>query len=110
MKILVAIEQSTYSSKALEQAIEMAKEKGAELTALTIAETIHGIEEVYTGEDIKQKLMEQATATLEKAKQAAQAKGIALNTLIVGSDTPAESIIDAAHKGRQQSHHHGQPG
>lgn len=82
--------------------------KGAELTALTVADTIHGIAKVYASDDIKQKLTKQAKATMEKAKQAAKAV-VELKSLVEASDTPAETIIELRKAG-QQPRRHGQPG
>jgi nucleotide-binding universal stress UspA family protein len=98
MKILVAIDQSTYSTKALEQAVEMARDKGAELTALTVAEMALGIEDLSPESSIEDKLLELAQATSDKAKEYARGKGVSLKAVVESSLSVGESILVNAEK------------
>ncbi len=98
MKILVAVEQSQYSAKALERAVELAKKEGAELTAVTVAETVAGMEEVFPDSFIEEKLLEQAKVTAKNAKEYAKGKGVVLNTIVESSASPEECILDTAAK------------
>ena len=98
MKILVAIEQSQYSTKALERAVELAKQEGAALTALVVAETVKGIEEVYPDTLLEEKLLAQAKGTAENAKSFAKGQGVTLQTLVQASSSPEEAILDQAAK------------
>jgi nucleotide-binding universal stress UspA family protein len=98
MKILVAVEQSQYSTKALEYAVELAKKDNAELTALTVAETMVGMEEVFPESFIEEKLLEQAQAVSNKAKEYAQGKGVALKAIVESSLSAGECILANADK------------
>lgn len=98
MKILVAVEQSKYSAKALEHAVELAKKEGAELTALTVAEVASGMEEICPGSLIEEKLLEQAHVTSDKAKEYARSKGVALKAIVESSSSAGECILANAEK------------
>lgn len=98
MKILVAVEQSQYSTKALARAVELAKKEGAELTALTVAEMMLGMMEVFPDTSFEEKLLEQAQVTSDKAKEFAQSKGVALKAIVESSSSAAECILANAEK------------
>lgn len=98
MKILVAVEQSTYSTKALMRAVDLAKKDGAELTALTVAELTLGMVEVFPDLSFEEKLLEQAQATSDKAKEYAQSKGVALKAIVETSSSAGECILANAEK------------
>lgn len=95
---MVAVEQSEFSAKALDYAVGLAKKENAELTALTVAEALAGTEEVFPDSFIEEKLMEQAKATAENARQYAKGKGVTLRVITESSASPAESILDTATK------------
>ncbi|MDP2847808.1 MAG: universal stress protein [Humidesulfovibrio sp.] len=98
MKILAAVEHSTYSTKALTRAVDLAKKDGAELTALTVAELTLGMVEVFPDFSFEEKLLEQAQVTSDKAKEYAQSKGVALQTIVETSSSAGECILANAEK------------
>jgi len=96
MKILVAVEQSKYSAKALEHAVELAKKENAVLTALTVAETLEGMEEVFPESFLEEKLLKQAQDTSNEAKEYAQGKGVALKAVVESNASVGECILATA--------------
>jgi len=98
MKILVAVEDSQYSTKALEYAVGLAKKEGAGLTAVSIAELMVGMVEVFPDASVEEALLKHAAMTAERAKEYASGKGVALKTVIESSASAAESILETAEK------------
>jgi nucleotide-binding universal stress UspA family protein len=96
MKMLVAIEQSQSSQKALEFAVDMATKYGATLTAVVVAQTTHNIEEVPVGVNADEEFLKQAQETASKAKAYAQGKGVGLTVVIERDPNPEQSILDHA--------------
>lgn len=98
MKIMVAVEQSAFSDKALERAVELAKRESAELWSLTVAEMVLGMEEVFPSSFVEEKLLEQAELTAGKAKEYAKGKGLDLKSIVDSSPSAGESILANAEK------------
>jgi nucleotide-binding universal stress UspA family protein len=98
-KILVPVDGSDNSFRALEQAIFLAKGTGASLTAM------HVIENPPTVYVESQKLLNELLANyraesakvLDRCKQVAEKSGVQIETVIAEGD-PASSIVGYAHK------------
>jgi nucleotide-binding universal stress UspA family protein len=97
-KILVPVDGSSTSNKALEWALKMAKEAGAQVRLL------HSIDELsylsgyeYSGEMIKM-ARDQAERTLIEGQQAAKAAGVACDTRLIDSagQRLGDTVADAA--------------
>src|SRR5947209_11084029 len=99
--ILIPTDGSDLSRKAVLYGVQIAKEVGARVTALTLTEPYHVASMdavlVSVGEDDydseSQRISEQA---LEQVKMAADAAGVKCDTIREVSDQPYRAIIDAA--------------
>ncbi len=94
MKILVPVDGSAYSLKAVETACDLAQSK-APSSVVLIAVAIQ-IPELEEGVYIAEKMKAQAEIALAKAKEMAQAKGIAAEVLLATGASPADEIVQAA--------------
>jgi nucleotide-binding universal stress UspA family protein len=94
MKIIVPVDGSAYSLKAVESACDLAKSQPPSSLLLTaVAVEIPELEE---GIYIAEKMKAQAQAALAKAKVVAQAKGVTAETTILTGASPADEIVQAA--------------
>ena len=99
MKVLVATDGSVHSMKAVERALELAEKQGAQVTLMSVA---------YFGADyleemppnIREKLEDEARATLNKAKAVFDAKGVKVETVLATGLMPANLIILKAQEGK----------
>lgn len=98
MKILVAIEGSQFSDKALLWAMELAKKTGSQVTALTVSEDFNHFEEIFPGmvDVVKDRLAGQAQETIKHAMQLADDNGFAIKTAVSSGTTPYDGILDFA--------------
>lgn len=98
MNILVAIEGSSFSDKALEWAADYAKAKSANLTAVVVAEEIGTFDEALPDmvDIVRATLLNEAKATAERAKASANKLGVALEVIVISGMMAAEAIIDQA--------------
>ena len=94
MKILVPVDGSAYSLKAVETACDLAKAKPPSSLAL-IAVAIE-IPELEEGVYIAEKMKAQARVALAKAKEAAQAQGVTAQEALLTGVSPADEIVQAA--------------
>jgi len=94
MKILVPVDGSAYSLKAVETACDLAKAKAPASVVLTaVAIQIPELEE---GVYIAEKMKAQAEIALAKAKEAAQALGVDAAVILASGSSPAEEIVRVA--------------
>ena len=94
MKILVPVDGSPYSLKAVETAVELARTKPhASLVITAVAVEIPELEE---GVYIAEKMRAQAQAALAKAKEVAQGDGLTVESILLTGVSPAEEIVQAA--------------
>jgi nucleotide-binding universal stress UspA family protein len=94
MKILVPVDGSAYSLKALETACDLAKAQApATLVITAVAVQIPDLEE---GVFIAEKMKAQAEIALAKAKEVAQGKGVAFEMFLATGVSPADEIVRAA--------------
>lgn len=91
MKILVAIDDSSFADKVLETAALMAKDKAAKLAVISVAPLLDEIDDMPPGFD--EKLRAGAAAAVAKAEQAAKAKGVEAKGHVEQSNSPAGSIV-----------------
>jgi nucleotide-binding universal stress UspA family protein len=94
MKILVPVDGSAYSLKAVETACDLAKAHAPSTVVLTaVAVQIPELEE---GVYIAEKMKAQAEIALAKAKEVAQAKGIDAAVILGTGASPADEIVQVA--------------
>ncbi len=98
MKILVAVDSSQFSEKALAKAVELAQKGGAELIALAVAEQPLDMGEIAVPVDLSAHYKAVAAKALEKAAETAKSKGVALRPMLEGGSSPADNIIELAKK------------
>jgi nucleotide-binding universal stress UspA family protein len=94
MKILVPVDGSAYSLKAVETACDLAKAQAPASVVLTAVAT--QIPELEEGVYIAEKLKAQAEIALAKAKEVAQAKGIDAAVILATGVSPADEIVRVA--------------
>ncbi len=91
MKILVPVDGSAYSLKAVETACDLAASQApASLTLMAVALEIP---ELGEGRYIYEKMKAQAEVALQKAQEAAQAKGVTAAVILATGASPAEEIV-----------------
>jgi len=94
MKILVPVDGSAYSLKAVETACDLAKAQAPATVVLTaVAVQIPELEE---GAYIAEKMKVIAEAALVKAKEVAQGKGITAEVILGTGASPADEIVQVA--------------
>jgi len=94
MKILVPVDGSAYSLKAVETACDLAKAQAPATIVLTaVAMQIPELEE---GVYIAEKMKAQAEIALAKAKEVAQGKGITAEVILATGASPADEIVQVA--------------
>jgi nucleotide-binding universal stress UspA family protein len=94
MKILVPVDGSAYSLKAVETACDLAKAQppsSVVLTAVGVA-----IPELEEGVYIAEKMKAQAEAALAKAREVAQAQGVTPEVILASGSSPADEIVQLA--------------
>jgi len=94
MKILVPVDGSAYSLKAVETACDLAKAQAPATVVLTaVAVQIPELEE---GVYIAEKMKAQAEIALAKGKEVAQGKGIDAKVILATGASPADEIVQVA--------------
>lgn len=93
MKIIVPVDGSAFSLKAVETACDLAKAQTASLVLVAVSMLIPELEE---GAYIAEKMKAQAEAALAKAKEAALAKGVTPSMLLASGASPADEIVKVA--------------
>jgi nucleotide-binding universal stress UspA family protein len=94
MKVLVPIDDSEHSRKALARALELAEKQGAEITIMTVAPVASDILDEMR--NIRDKLNVEYQKWLDKAKAEFDAKGIKVATILEEGLVPANNIIRRA--------------
>lgn len=98
MKILVAVDPSPSAMKAVEKAAELAKKEGAELTLLAVAEAFEDMESIF-GAQATEKLRDEASKALDKAKELAAKAGVKAKVALQSGVAPEDLIVAKAEKG-----------
>jgi nucleotide-binding universal stress UspA family protein len=94
MKILVPVDGSEYSLKAVETACDLAKSQPS--SSLILVAVAIEIPELSEGRYIYEKMKTQAEAALARAKEVAQKCGTVSEVLLATGASPAEEIVSAA--------------
>ncbi len=99
MRVLVATDGSDNSMKAIQKAVEMAKNEKSKVTVMAVA--------YYAKEDldemppaIQERLEAQAVNALEKAKAVFSSNGIEVETVLEAGFVPANNIVKRAKEGK----------
>ena len=100
--LLIPTDGSDLSRKAVLYGVQLAKECGAKVTALTLAEPyrVASMEAVLVSvgeDDYEEESRRVADQALEQVRVAAEAAGVPCETLREVHDQPYRAIIDAAH-------------
>jgi hypothetical protein len=95
-RILVALDGSMHSDKALEQAISMAKVCNSELFATTVIDLYPEVLEIAPA--LQEKLSKDAREILDRAKDRAQEENIPCETIVHMGGQPHEHIVREAKK------------
>jgi nucleotide-binding universal stress UspA family protein len=94
MKILVPVDGSAYSLKAVETACDLAKAQAPASVVLTAVAV--QIPELEYGVYIAEKMKAQAEAALAKAREVAQGKGVTPEVILATGASPADEIVQTA--------------
>jgi nucleotide-binding universal stress UspA family protein len=100
--ILIPTDGSDLSRKAFLYGVQLAKESGAKVTALTVTEpyrapALDAVLVPVGEDDYEEALRGVATRALEQVKIAADAAGVPCDTIREVLDQPYRAIIDVAH-------------
>lgn len=105
LKILVPVDGSDYSKRALKQALSIAKGDASTSAVITAIHVIAPMPTVYVGsqkvlDDAKAKLRSEASKLLDECKAIAKEQAaLDIETAIMEGSNPAESIVDFCEKG-----------
>lgn len=99
MKVLVATDGSEHSMKAVQEGLELAEKKGAQVTLMSVAYYVPDyLEEMPP--NIREKLENEAWAALKKGKALFDAKNLPVETVMEAGLVPANLIIARAQDGK----------
>ena len=99
MKILVPVDSSEFAIKAVEKAIQMAKEQGAQLTIMSVVAQFEGVaQEVPV--HFADRLKDQAKQAVNRGKQLVEQAGLPCQTLVEVGTSPADSIVRYAEESK----------
>lgn len=93
MKILAALDLSASAKTVLEKAVATAKQQGAELTLLCVAEDFMDIGDFMDSASVSQKFLAAAKSSLEEAKATAKAMGVDAKIEVEQGVSPADIIV-----------------
>ena len=99
MKILVPVDSSEFAFKALEKAIEVAKQLGAQLTLMSVAAQFEGVaEEVPIS--YASKLKDEAKRAVNRGRQLVEQAGLTCQTVVEVGASPADNIVRYAEESK----------
>ena len=96
MRILVALDQSPFAATVLDKALALAKEQGAAMTIMTVAEDFMDIGDVLDTAMVTEKLFASAKAAAENYAAKAKAAGVPATVIVEQGVSPADLIISQA--------------
>jgi nucleotide-binding universal stress UspA family protein len=94
MKILVPVDGSAYSLKAVETACDLAKSQAP--SSIVLVAVAVEIPELGEGRYIYDKMKAQAEAALDQAKEVVQKGGVHAEELLATGTSPADEIVQVA--------------
>jgi len=94
MKILVPVDNSEFALKAVDRAIAMAKQEGAELTVMSVALEFQDVEEIPIS--YAEKFKDQARRAVKKASEVVENAGLKAETRVEIGASPADNIVKYA--------------
>ena len=99
MRILVALDQSPFAETVLGKAVPLAKQLGAEMTIMTVAEDFMDIGDYMDTEKVTRKLLADAEAKAGAYAAAAKAGGVEAKVVVEQGTSPADLILEQAETG-----------
>jgi nucleotide-binding universal stress UspA family protein len=93
-RILVAVDGSRHSDKALDQAMSMARMCNSELFAISVIDLTP--EQLALAPALEEKLSKEARGILDRTKQEAEAAGLSIETIVHFGGQPHEFILKEA--------------
>lgn len=96
MKILAALDLSDVATTVLEKAVAIAKQEGASLTLLTVAEDFKDIGDYLDAGSVTEKFLAAAKKAADTAKSGAKALGVDAQTVVEQGVSPADLIVRQA--------------
>lgn len=97
MKILAAIDQSSYAENVLARAIDLAKREDAELTILSVVEpNFADAAEIGAQQVIFEQFRKNAEALVGQAQSKAKEQGVTAKTLVLEGASVANRIVQHA--------------
>ena len=93
MKILAALDFSKAAKTVLEKAVETAKQQGAQLTLLTVAEDFMDIGDFMDSASVSEKFLSAAKKSVQQAKAAAKEMGVDATAEAEQGVSPADIIV-----------------
>ncbi len=94
MKILVAMDGSSFARKGLEQAIRLAKADSGELVVMSVAALVGQTDEMPPG--MRDKLVDEAKTVAALGVGQAEKAGVKATSKVIQDATPAAGIVDGA--------------
>ncbi len=98
MKILVPVDNSEFALKALDKAIGIVKQEGAELTVMSVALEFQDVEEIPIS--YAEKFKDQARRAVNKASEVAEKAGLRPETRVEIGASPADNIVKYAEESK----------
>ena len=96
MRILVALDQSPFAATVLEKAITLAKQQGAAMTIMTVAEDFLDIGDYMDTSSVTEKLFGAAKAAASRYAAIAKDAGCTADVVVEQGVSPADLIISRA--------------
>lgn len=93
MQILAALDQSPFAVTVLDKAITLAKQQGATLTIMTVAEDFLDLGDYLDVSSVSDKILASTKAAAENYTAVAKKAGIDTKTIVEQGVSPADLII-----------------
>ncbi len=100
MRILVALDQSDFAATVLDKAIALAKQQGASMTIMTVAEDFMDIGDYMDTTTVTDKLFNAAKTAAEGYVAKGKAAGVETSIIVEQGVSPADLIISQAENGK----------